>query len=222
VLPVGDTGTIRKSVDYRILRSPRRNLTTLLQAIDGVGTEFTGNNQAWHGNRYDIGIHRLPAETESMTLERTPGEYLRYPSPGEVLAIERAARRAQAEAIARLLAAAARHLKEMIVGGATVPVGEVRRTGAAPHDKSQFPAKRKTMTTSFWKDALASLPPAVQRRYAASFEAAERYEALLDLGVEAWDSGRRALGKICQATARAMRGTARILEDAAHRLLPMH
>ncbi len=78
------------------------------------------------------------------------------------------------------------------------------------------------MTTSFWKDALASLPPSVQRRYAASFEAAERYEALLDLGIEAWDSAKHALGKICQAAARAMRGTARILEDAAHRLLPMH
>jgi len=78
------------------------------------------------------------------------------------------------------------------------------------------------MTTSFWKDALASLPPSVQRRYAASFEAAERYEALLDLGVEAWDSAKHALARICQAAARAMRATARILEGAAHRLLPMH
>ncbi len=78
------------------------------------------------------------------------------------------------------------------------------------------------MTTSFWKDALASLPPGVQRRYAASFEAAERFEALLDLGVEAWGSAKHALARSCQAAARAMRGTARILEDAAHRLLPMH
>src|SRR2546425_913332 len=44
------------------------------------------------------------------------------------------------------------------------------------------------MTTLFWKDALASLPPSVQRRHAASFEAAERLEALLDLGIEAWGS----------------------------------
>ena len=77
------------------------------------------------------------------------------------------------------------------------------------------------MTTSFWKDALASLPPNVQRRYAASFEAAERFEALLELGVEAWGSAKHRLGKICQAGAHAMRGTARILEGAAHRLLPM-
>ena len=78
------------------------------------------------------------------------------------------------------------------------------------------------MTKSFWKDALASLPLSVQRRYAASFEAAERFEALLDLGIEAWGSAKHALAKFCQAAARAMRGTARILEGAAHRLLPMH
>jgi len=78
------------------------------------------------------------------------------------------------------------------------------------------------MTTSFWKDALASLPPGVQVRYAASFEAAERFEALLDLGIEAWGSAKHALAKICRAAARAMRGTARILEGAAHRLLPVH
>ncbi len=78
------------------------------------------------------------------------------------------------------------------------------------------------MRKSFWKDALASLPPSVQGRYAGSFEAAEQFEALLDLGVGAWGSAKHALAKICQGAARAMRGTARILEGAAHRLLPMH
>ena len=89
-------------------------------------------------------------------------------------------------------------------------------------DRLLIPTKRKTMTTLFWKDALASLPPNVQRRYAASFDTAERFEALLDLGIEAWRSVKHALAKICQAAARAMRGTARILDGAAHRLLPMH
>ena len=157
-----------------------------------------------------------------MTLESAQGEYLRFPTPAEMRAIERGAKRAQAEAIARLFAAAGRQLKEMIVGGASVPASNVRCTHAAPRDRSQFSTKRKTMTTLFWKDALASLPPNVQRRYAASFEAAERLEALLDLGIEAWGSVKYALAKICQAVARAMRGTARILDGAAHRLLPMH
>ncbi|HMG61104.1 MAG TPA: hypothetical protein VK583_15350 [Burkholderiales bacterium] len=157
-----------------------------------------------------------------MSRESAKGEYLRFPTPAEMRAIERAARRAQAKAIARLLAAAGRQLKEMIAGGAAVPASKVRRTDAAPRDRPQFPTKRKTMTTLFWKDALASLPPNVRRRYAASFEAAERLEALFDLGIEAWGSVKHALAKICQAAARAMRGTARILDGAAHRLLPMH
>jgi len=137
-------------------------------------------------------------------------------------AIERAARRARARAIARLFAAAGRQLSELIAGGAAVPASKVRCTDAAPRDRPQFTTKRKTMTTLFWKDALASLPPNVQRRYAASFEAAERFEALLDLGIEAWGSVKRALARVCKAAARAMRGTARILDGAAHRLLPMH
>src|SRR5205814_7272214 len=68
--------------------------------------------------------------------------------------------------------------------------------------RSKSPTKRKTMKKSFWKDALASLPPSVQARYAASFEAAERFEALLDLGIEAWGSARseeRRVGKECRS-----------------------
>src|SRR5204862_5082413 len=119
----------------------------------------------------DVGI-RSPAETEPMTLEKTPGEYLRFPSPAKMLAIERAARRARAKAIGRLFAAAGRQLKEMIM--------KVPRTDPAPREGSRFPTKRKTMTTSFWKVSLASLPPRVRSRYSASFEAAQGYEALID------------------------------------------
>jgi hypothetical protein len=162
--------------------------------------------------------------TKPVIRESAQGECLRFPTPAEMQAIERAARRARARAIARLFAAAGRQLSELIVGGATVPAGKVRRTDAAPPYSSRFPTERKTMSASslFWKDALASLPPNVQRRYAASFEAAERFEALLDLGIEAWGSIKRALGRVCKAAARAMRGTARILDGAAHLLLPMH
>src|SRR2546423_9742642 len=115
-----------------------------------------------------------------MTLERSPGEYLRFPTPEEMLALERAARRARAEAFGRLFAAAGRQLKEMIM--------KVPRTDPAPREGSRFPTKRKTMTTSFWKDAIASLPPSAQRRYAASFVAADRHEQLLDMGIDACTS----------------------------------
>jgi len=145
-----------------------------------------------------------------MTQESAEGKRFRFPAPEEMLAIERSVRRARAQAIARLFAAAGHQLKELI-----------RRAQSVPPTSSQFPTKRKTMTTLFWQNALASLPPSVQPRYAASFEAAERFDALLDLGIEGWGSARHSLAKVCQAAAHAMRVTARILDGAARRLLPM-
>jgi len=59
-------------------------------------------------------------------------KYPRFPTPEEMLAIELAARRERARAIARLLAAAGRQLKELIVRGATALAGVVRRGNAAP------------------------------------------------------------------------------------------
>lgn len=78
------------------------------------------------------------------------------------------------------------------------------------------------MTASFWKNALASLPPAVQRRYATDFEAAERLDELLDLGIDVWRHAGRVLAKICQGAAHALRTTARILDGAAQRLSLVH
>lgn len=76
------------------------------------------------------------------------------------------------------------------------------------------------MTTSFWKKAAASLPPEIRDRYAAHFEAAERYEHLLDFGIEAWPVARRALAKGCHGAAHALRMAARSLDSAARHLKP--
>ena len=141
-----------------------------------------------------------------MTQERAKEESFRYPTPEEMLALDRAARRARAEAIASLLAAAGRQLKELI-----------RRGADAPRTSSQLSTERKTMTTLFWRNALASLPPSVQRRYATAFEAAERFEAVLDMGIEVWCFARDTLAKTSRVAAHAMRGTARTLERAEHR-----
>jgi hypothetical protein len=141
-----------------------------------------------------------------MTQERAKVESFRYPTPEEMLALDRAARRARADAIASVFAAAGRQLKELIRPGA-----------AAPRTRAQFPTERKTMTPLFWRNALASLPPSVQRRYATTFEAAERFEAMLDLGIEVWGFAKDAIAKTCEVAAHAMRGTARTLDRADHR-----
>ena len=64
------------------------------------------------------------------------------------------------------------------------------------------------MTRSFWKDAAASLPPAIRDRYAAEFRAAERYEHLFELGIDAWHIARRGLAKCCRVAAYALRAAA--------------
>ena len=141
-----------------------------------------------------------------MTQERAEVESFRYPTPEEMLALDRAARRARAQAIGDLFAAAGRLLKELIRGGAD-----------APRTRAQLPTQRKTMTTLFWRNALASLPPSVQRRYASTFEAAERFEAMLDLGIEVSRFAKDAIAKTYEVAAHAMRRTARTLDRAEHR-----
>jgi hypothetical protein len=42
----------------------------------------------------------------------------------------------------------------------------------------------ETIAESFWKSAAASLPPHVRRKYAHLFEAAERYEPVVDFIVD--------------------------------------
>ena len=74
------------------------------------------------------------------------------------------------------------------------------------------------MGTSFWKDAAASLPPAVRDRYAAHFKAAERYEQLFDFVVETWRGARRVFASGCQAAASGLRSTARRLDSAARHI----
>ena len=140
-------------------------------------------------------------------------ERFRFPTPEEMQALERAARRARARQIGHLFASAARLLKE-----------RVRGTHAAPSASPRFPIRteRNAMTPSFWKDALASLPPSVQRRYATAFEAAERFEAVLDLGIEAWGAAKDALATLSRAAGQAMLGAARILDGASRRRLPTH
>ena len=49
------------------------------------------------------------------------------------------------------------------------------------------------MTGSFWKEAAAKLPLEVKQRHAAAFNAAERYEPLVDWLIEAGGHARRAL-----------------------------
>jgi hypothetical protein len=78
------------------------------------------------------------------------------------------------------------------------------------------------MTGSFWKQAAAKLPPEVRRRHAVAFEAADRYEPLVDRLIEAGRFSRRALALGCGAAAGTLHSLARTLDAAARRLSMRH
>jgi succinate dehydrogenase flavin-adding protein (antitoxin of CptAB toxin-antitoxin module) len=76
------------------------------------------------------------------------------------------------------------------------------------------------VSESFWKTAAASLPPTVQQRYARLFEAADKFEQLLDLVVTSGGRARRALAQTFRGIAKTLRKTARKLDVVARRLTP--
>src|SRR5258706_5050875 len=63
-----DARTVHKSVDCRIRDAPRLHLTTNLppsaRSCHSLGLEFTRIVQAWHRNRYDIGIPLYSERTD--------------------------------------------------------------------------------------------------------------------------------------------------------------
>jgi hypothetical protein len=74
-----------------------------------------------------------------------------------------------------------------------------------------------TSATSFWRNALAAMPPRIQWRYAAYFEAAERFERNLDFAIDLWGTAKRTLAR---SFAKVLRRSAGILELAARLVAP--
>ena len=64
-------------------------------------------------------------------------------------------------------------------------------------------------TESFWKKAAASLPPHVQRKYGHLFEAAERYEPVVEFLVDGCRDASSALARMFHARAAHREKTAR-------------
>jgi hypothetical protein len=143
-------------------------------------------------------------------------ELYRYPTREEIDALVRAARRDRAEANARLFHDVVRGLAELIASGLPVETSARARPRATASKVS--PAEERPMAQSFWKTAAASLPPQVQWRYAGLFEAAERFELLLDSVVTARGRLQRVLARACRGLADALRDAARALDAAAWHL----
>jgi hypothetical protein len=57
---------------------------------------------------------------------------------------------------------------------------------------------RNELTTKFWKNALAQLPPEIQSRHVHDIEAAERWELRLNALIKIWTHAKIALGRMFQ------------------------
>lgn len=141
--------------------------------------------------------------------------YIRkYPTHDEVLAIELAARRAQAAELERLSIVAVRKAGAFAIGA--VKVAGRALTRSAQDTASRAPAARATDIAEF----SASLPEDLRRRYASELAAAERVEPLINFGLAAWNFGVGTIARGIQAAARGLHAAARSLEGVACRMAP--
>jgi len=145
-------------------------------------------------------------------------EPFRYPTHEEIDAFVRAARQDRAEAIARMFREAFRGLAGLFARG--LPAQAAARARQQPSRSGISSAKERPMAESFWKAAAASLPPQVQQRYASWFEAAEKYEPVIEFIATARARAHSALARCFRGIADALRNAARTLDVAARRLTP--
>jgi hypothetical protein len=162
----------------------------------------------------------------SLTLSNMKGTDMEqrryYPTHFEILAIERAARRAQAEELRRLLMLAARRLRVLAVRGATALSQTLVQSPALVSPRGSDERQKRAVRKLIIEGLALSLPAHVRERYAADLAAAARIEPLIDAGLAAWDLTVRVLAQVFHGMARGLRAVARSLDLAAGRLTPTH
>ncbi len=141
-----------------------------------------------------------------------------FPTYDEILAIEHAARRAQAVEVSRLVALAFGKLVALTrkMAGALSSAFDLPVTGGSPGGSGS-----STTLTSIMKELGASLPDEVRIRYSEELATAIRVAPVLDIAFAAWESVVRVLAQAFRGIAQALRATARGLDVAARRLMPL-
>jgi len=145
-----------------------------------------------------------------------------YATHSEVLALEQAARRAQAVELWRLLTLAGRELKLLAVRGATGRSETPGEPSAPVHRRQLNEPRKHDMRRSIIEELADSLPVEMRARYAGDIAAAARVEPLIDFGLAAWDFTVRVLAHAFEGAARGLRAAARSLDFVARRLAPAH
>lgn len=145
-----------------------------------------------------------------------------YPTPDEILAIEGAARQAQAAEMLRLATLAASKLKALTHQFTAALARALNQLPApAPRSSSGDVGARATLA-SIIEELGASLPAEFRARYAEELAATARVAPLIDFGFATWDFSVRALARVFQVAARGLRAGAQSLDVTAQHLTPPH
>jgi len=149
-------------------------------------------------------------------------QILSCPTYGEILTIERAARRAQAAEMVRLATLAAGKLKALTREFAAALSRAFEQSPAKATRSGSGKSGVPTTLVSIMEELGASLPDELRTRYAEELATAARVAPAIDLGFAAWDLTVRVLAWAFQGVARGLRAGAWCLDVAARRLMPLH
>jgi hypothetical protein len=144
-----------------------------------------------------------------------------YPTPEEIIAFKRAARRAQAEEMIRLATLAASKLKtrtRQFAAALTRAIDQPR--APASGSSSRNPGARATLA-SIMEELAATLPAELKAHYTEELAAAARFAPMIDFGLAAWDFAVRALAQVFRGAALGLRVGAWSLDMAAQRFRRM-
>ena len=147
-------------------------------------------------------------------------QILCYPTYGEILAIERAARHAQAVEMVRLAALAASKLKAITHRCATA-LSRSLNPASGTGDGNRH-AEAPVTLASILEELAASLPEEMRKRHSQELLTAARVAPVIDLGIAAWEFLARIVAGMIHGTAQSLRAGAWCLDAAARRLLPLH
>ena len=145
-----------------------------------------------------------------------------FPTYEEIQALERAARRAQAEEIYRVATLAARRLKALTARFAAALSGALDQTPSLATTGGPGDSNAPATLLSILEDLADSLPENLRARHEAELMTAMRVAPAIDLGIATWEFTVRMIAAAIHGIAQVLRAGAWGLDAAARRLMPLH
>ena len=144
-----------------------------------------------------------------------------FPTYAEIQALERAARRAQAEEMYRLATLSASRLKALAVRFAAGVSRAIDQPSALRTGAGSVGSHAPATLLSILENLSASLPDDLRERHAAELATAMRVAPAIDLAVALWDFTVRVVAGAIRTVAQGLRAGAWCLDLAARRLMPL-